>query len=64
MVQMVKHKIDKKKNIQIHTENNELQNSDKFKFCTTINNKKIKIVKRIQHGSTTSNLLQDRKSQY
>ena len=31
MVQTVKHKLDKKENIQIHAENNELQNSDKFK---------------------------------
>ena len=64
MVQTVKHKLDKKENIQIHAENNELQNSDKFKWCTTINNKKTKMVKRIQHGGTTSNLLQDRKRQY
>ena len=60
----VKHKTDKKKNIQIHAKNNELQNSNKSKSCTTISNNKTKLSKIIQQGGTTSKIIQDRNRQY
>ena len=36
MVQTMKHKKDKKKNIQIHTETNEVQNSDTTKIMKSL----------------------------
>ena len=60
----MKHKTDKKKNIQIHAKNNELQNSNKSKSCTTISNNKTKLSKIIQQGGTPSKIIQDRNRQY